>query len=152
MATLNSVQANLSIRNDTSTNLGLRNPILKKGELCGEIDTFKLKLGDGLTAYNDLPYINGESIIAEGLMRFVGVATTEITDGSIFDPQISGYDFVNKQVGDVIFYDSKEFIWSGTQWEQFGDENFIVTPNVNDLVQNPGDVLVLNCGSASDVL
>ena len=132
MATLNSVQANLLIRNDSAANLRLRNPILRKGELCAEIDTYKLKLGDGINAFNDLPYISGESIIAEGLMRFVGVATTEITNGSIFDPQISGYDFADKQTGDVIFYDGKEFIWSGTQWEQFGDENIVVTPNIND--------------------
>ena len=34
------------------------NPLLDQGEPGFEIDTFKLKIGDGITYWNDLPYIN----------------------------------------------------------------------------------------------
>ncbi len=33
------------------------NPILAQGELSLEIDTFMLKIGNGVTAYNSLPYV-----------------------------------------------------------------------------------------------
>lgn len=36
------------------------NPILRPGEPGYELDTNKLKLGDGVTPYNNLPYLKGE--------------------------------------------------------------------------------------------
>lgn len=36
------------------------NPILSEGEPAFEIDTFRLKIGDGKTAYQILPYIGGD--------------------------------------------------------------------------------------------
>ena len=152
MSVFNSVKASIITRNDTAANLALINPVLARGELCAEIDTNKLKIGDGFNAYNDLEYIVGQTVISEGMFRFVGVATTEIENGSAANPQISGYDFSLKRVGDVIFYGSKEFVWADDQWNQIGDENIVINNNIIDLVQNPGDVLVLDCGSASNVL
>ena len=35
-----------------------KNPLLEEGEPGFELDTFKLKIGDGKTKYNDLPYVN----------------------------------------------------------------------------------------------
>ncbi|MGT2729489.1 hyaluronate lyase N-terminal domain-containing protein [Streptococcus phocae subsp. salmonis] len=35
------------------------NPVVDEGELVVELDTHKLKVGDGKTAYNDLPYYEG---------------------------------------------------------------------------------------------
>lgn len=37
------------------------NPILKSGEPGFEKDTFKLKIGDGITPWTELPYASGES-------------------------------------------------------------------------------------------
>jgi hyaluronoglucosaminidase len=40
------------------------NPILLEGEPCFELDTYGLKIGDGVSSYNDLPYsANPEEII-----------------------------------------------------------------------------------------
>ena len=36
------------------------NPILSEGEPAFETDTFRLKIGDGKTAYQALPYIGGD--------------------------------------------------------------------------------------------
>ena len=46
----------IQIRRDTSTNWTSENPTPHHGEVCWEIDTNKLKLGDGTTAWNSLPY------------------------------------------------------------------------------------------------
>ena len=40
-----------------------KNLILKAGEPGFELDTLKLKIGDGQTAWNDLAYVNEDEII-----------------------------------------------------------------------------------------
>ena len=52
------VNARLILRNDFQDVWVSRNPVLAKGEIGAEIDTGLLKLGDGLSPYNDLGYIN----------------------------------------------------------------------------------------------
>ena len=57
-------------------------------------------------------------------MRFIGVATVAITDGSTTDPVISGYS--TKTAGDVIIDkdSSREYIWSTTgKWELLGGDS-----------------------------
>ena len=62
-------------------------------------------------------------------MRFIGVATVAITDGSTTDPVISGYS--TKTAGDVIIDkdSSREYVWSTTgEWELLGgDESYWVS-------------------------
>lgn len=41
------------------------NPILKQGEPGFEFDTNQLKIGDGIKAWNDLPYITGQGISSD---------------------------------------------------------------------------------------
>lgn len=49
----------IQVRNDPSHLWTLANPVLASGELGAETDTRKLKLGDGTTPWNDLPYLRG---------------------------------------------------------------------------------------------
>ena len=42
-----------------------KNPVLAEGEPCFELDTGKLKIGNGTTAYKDLPYVNSGSVQVE---------------------------------------------------------------------------------------
>ena len=58
-----------------------------------------------------------------GAMHFIGDATVVINNNSSVDPQINGYNFSNAQSGDVILYDSKEFVWTGGNWRLLGDES-----------------------------
>jgi hypothetical protein len=51
------LNARLISRNDTTINWSTQNPILLKGELGIEIDTLGLKVGDGVTNWNDLSYL-----------------------------------------------------------------------------------------------
>ena len=46
----------IQIRRDTAANWTSTNPTLAEGELGLETDTRKLKIGDGITAWNDLEY------------------------------------------------------------------------------------------------
>ena len=41
------------------------NPVLAKGEPGVELDTLKMKIGDGATPWNDLPYSGGAAAITE---------------------------------------------------------------------------------------
>lgn len=49
-------------RNDTKANWILTNPILSKGELGIEIDTFKIKIGNGVDEYSKLPYLSNGTV------------------------------------------------------------------------------------------
>lgn len=51
----------IQLRRDTAANWSTNNPTPASGEPCFETDTGKLKIGDGTTAYNDLPYQGGGS-------------------------------------------------------------------------------------------
>lgn len=66
------INARIQVRRDTSTNWQTKNPVLAAGEIGYEIDTKKMKIGDGSTAWNDLPYAIG----ASGASRFVELADT----------------------------------------------------------------------------
>jgi hypothetical protein len=46
----------IQLRNDTSSNWTSVNPTLARGEIGIEINTNKMKIGDGTTAWDDLPY------------------------------------------------------------------------------------------------
>ena len=59
------IQTTFKFRRNTSEYWEQKNPLLAEGEPCFELDTGKLKIGNGTTAYNDLPYINSESVQIE---------------------------------------------------------------------------------------
>lgn len=51
----------IQLRRDTAANWSANNPTPSAGEPCFETDTGKLKIGDGIKAYNGLPYQGGTS-------------------------------------------------------------------------------------------
>jgi len=57
-----------------------------------------------------------------GAMHFIGEASVVINPNSSVDPRIGGYNFSQVQPGDVILYDAKEFVWTGSAWRLLGDE------------------------------
>lgn len=58
-SSLRYINARIKNRRDTKANLADTNPLLYSGELILEQDTNKIKMGDGVTLYNELPYIGG---------------------------------------------------------------------------------------------
>ncbi len=45
-------------RRDTATNWATNNPVLAEGQIAIELDTLKLKVGDGMTNWNSLSYLS----------------------------------------------------------------------------------------------
>lgn len=54
----NTLLVTLQIRNGLAENWTTRNPILGEGEYGLETDTFLIKIGDGITDWQHLPYLN----------------------------------------------------------------------------------------------
>lgn len=83
----------IQIRRDTPQNWTDANPTLAQGELGLELDTWRVKIGDGITAWNDLAYrfeSTGAGGEADGNTEYINRAnTTEDvapTAGEIADP------------------------------------------------------------------
>lgn len=64
MANERVLDSKIQLRNDTAANWKAANPVLLKGEIGVEIDTRKLKIGDGISGYNSLKYISGDLTVA----------------------------------------------------------------------------------------
>lgn len=117
----------LLIRRDTAANWTSANPVLAAGELGGETDTGKTKLGNGSTAWNSLAYqggvtsVNGQTGVVTGLAptaspTFTGTVTlpnstiveatiassavteTKIADSSITSAKIADGTIVNADI------------------------------------------------------
>ena len=57
-----------------------------------------------------------------GAMHFIGTSSTAVTDGGTETPTIDGYSGTAKTSGNVVLYGAKEFVWTGTAWEELGNE------------------------------
>ena len=78
-------------------------------------------------------YVDNATAGLTGAMHFVGEASVVINPNSSVDPRISGYTFANAQPGDVILYDAKEFVWTGSAWRLLGDEgSYAVKGSIKD--------------------
>jgi hypothetical protein len=96
----------IKLRRDTAANWTLRNPILALGEPGLELDTSKVKYGDGLTPWNSIPYplvgsgpqgIQG-NIGPQGIQGNVGLQGLQGIQGNIGpqgNPGINGIDGIN---------------------------------------------------------
>lgn len=58
---------------------------------------------------------------------FLGVTGTEIEDGDTTTPIMIGGEEVYPEPGNIVLYGSKEFIWNGTAWAEFGDLSAITS-------------------------
>ena len=56
-----------------------------------------------------------------GYTYYMGVTTTAISDGSTTNPVIINGESVTAKTGAICTYQSKELIWNGTAWQEFGD-------------------------------
>lgn len=57
-------------------------------------------------------------------MKWVGVTTTELTDGSTTSVITINGESHTAETGDVTQYDGEEFAWSGSAWQSLGKNNF----------------------------
>lgn len=121
MAT-NSVRVTLQIRNDSSTDWTARNPVLGEGEFGLENNTFLIKVGDGVTDWQHLPYLNKLDptyfkLMSDGSLTFSdsfaqdinniianagGDAHLVIADDPEVDTDPVGYSFLRRYVTEAI--------------------------------------------------
>lgn len=56
-----------------------------------------------------------------GYTKYLGVTTTALTDGASTNPILINGAYVTAEMGDITTYQSKEFIFNGSVWQEFGD-------------------------------
>lgn len=76
-------------RRGTAAALASANPVLAEGQWCQEKDTGKVKLGNGTTAWLDLPYFIPEDQMA-------GKFVTVIDDDDVFDMKVLEFTDANR--------------------------------------------------------
>ena len=100
-------------------------------------DISKITLPDGNT-YN----IKDETARQEiddlkSATSWLGVTTTELTDGATTNPiSIDGEDVTAKS-GSIAGYGSAEFIFNGTSWQEFGDLSSLGTLAYKNSAKSP---------------
>ena len=84
-------------------------------------DLSKIVLQDG-SEYN-LKDAAARAAIAEleAYTDYLGVTTTVLTDGATTNPITIEGESVTAKKGNIANYGSKEFIFNGTAWQEFGD-------------------------------
>ena len=82
----------------------------------------------GIVAQGDNGLVTGGAVydaintILSSAVKFVGITTTALTDGSTTSTVTIDGASHTAQRGDVVIYGGKEFLWTGSLWQQMGDE------------------------------
>ncbi len=100
------IQTTFQLRRGLSSDWHLVNPILAPGEPGFELDTGRLKVGNGVVHYNSLPYISGGSAATiKGVVSTVAnLPSSDNTDGDMY----------------VVEEDGHTYIWVSDQWNDAG--------------------------------
>lgn len=93
---------------------------IPKAELSAALGTGTVTQGNSQLVTGGTVYSAINSAISS-VLKFEGVSSTPITDGGTQAPTIDGVQ-VTPYKGMVVLYNSKEFVWSGSAWEELGDE------------------------------
>lgn len=113
--------------------------------LAGSIANAKLA-NDWIKIGNTTKHL-GETFSLEDLgiaaaMNFKGTTTTTLVDGDNTSPiSIGGSDYTPVN-GDVVLNGGKEFVWTGTAWEELGDESsWALSNDVIHISGAKGDII-----------
>ena len=85
--------AQIRLRRDQSANWTSVNPVLAAGEAGYELDTKKMKVGDGVTTWNSLPYFSSSLYVADDtstVQEFTSSRTLKITGSGIISTTLTG--------------------------------------------------------------
>lgn len=103
----------------------------------GKVEIF---VGNNL---NVNPFKNGGRG-GEKLLRYLGVTTTVLTDGSTTNPIIIDNKNITAKEADWAIYNSSDFLFNGTIWQEVGDlSNYytkVETDNLISVKANAADV------------
>ena len=76
--------------------------------------------------HNVVNAISPADLGLEQAMKFLGTTTTDISDASNIDTIIIGSGTVKVEAGNVVLYNGYEYVWTGSAWEQLGQEGSFV--------------------------
>lgn len=84
-------------------------------------DIKKITLPSGNTY--DLVDAGARELISalSGSTAYLGLTTTALTDGATTNPITVNGSSVTVTTGNIVIYESAEFIWDGAKWVEFGD-------------------------------
>ena len=84
-------------------------------------DIKKITLPSGNTY--DLVDAGARDLISalSGSTAFLGLTTTALTDGATTNPITVNGSSVTATTGNIVVYESAEYIWDGAKWVEFGD-------------------------------
>lgn len=88
-------------RNDTKANWLLSNPILSLGELGIETDTFKIKIGNGVDNYANLPYLNNSTVSKISTQKVVATVEGQTEFDIPFDDFNSSDCYIDVRINSV---------------------------------------------------
>lgn len=57
-------------------------------------------------------------------LYWIGVTTTELTDGATTNPITVNSESVTAKLGGMASYNGSEFVWNGSAWQELGKNNF----------------------------
>lgn len=81
----------------------------------------KITLPSGSTYYLKDEEVRELISDIEKYTKYLGVTTTALTDGATTNPIMINGESVTAESGNIATYNSKEFIFNGTAWQEFGD-------------------------------
>ena len=145
----------LQIRHDSTENWLSVNPVLEMAEPGYETTTNRLKLGDGLTAWNDLPYLKGETYDDTDIKQEISEINTKLETKANSVDVYTKTEIENLNYVDTDELASKNYMAKEEALEQFNTkteitemlENYVpVTRTINSKTLNANIVL-----TASDV-
>lgn len=146
------IKTKIQLRNDLAATWNSQNPVLKKGEIGIEIDTRKMKVGDGTTAWKALSYMGADAndilaVINENRDTCTQIELTQgqtDADGlaTITSPKKGDTAIVSKLiVGDKRSYTA--YVYNGENWAAcdgnyradnvYFDEDLTYTANIGVL-------------------
>ena len=146
------IKTTIQLRNDLAATWTTKNPVLKKGEIGIEIDTRKMKVGDGTTAWKALSYMGADAndILAVINENRDNCTQIELTQGqtdadglsTITSPKKGDTAIVSKLiVGDKRSYTA--YVYNGENWAAcdgnyradnvYFDEDLTYTANIGVL-------------------
>lgn len=124
--TTKTLKTTIIMRNDTAENWSTKHPILAKGEFGVENDTNKFKIGDGVTAWDELGYAGADETQINSLIAAAEDNFTEVVpNDSETDAQAIARVITAPSKGDITvvkrtFGGDKQsytgYVYNGTAW------------------------------------
>lgn len=113
------------------------NPILDSGEPGFELDTNKLKIGNGSDAWNDLPYlVDLSNISLDGYLTIIEAAETYISKKDLGEAPVYA---LNEEGEKVLQKEGTGIYTTLYTKEEIDDKNFV----------SYGDIVVISGGNAT---